>query len=61
MLGLVMLDNVKQQLISKSVALSGDETYRVRKASRECLVGASRALGVSSRRIHFGMFGWTGT
>jgi hypothetical protein len=45
---------VKKRLLPKFVALSGDEMYRVRKASGECLVDVSRALGVLPWRIHFG-------
>jgi len=46
MLGSATLEDVKKRLLPKFVALSGDEMYRVRKASGECLVDVSRALGV---------------
>ena len=54
MLGSATLDDVKRRLLPKFVALSGDEMYRVRKASGECLVDVSRALSVLPWRIHFG-------
>ena len=54
MLGSATLEDVKKRLLPKFVALSGDEMYRVRKASGECLVDVSRALGVLPWRIHFG-------
>ena len=54
MLGSATLDDVKRRLLPKFVALSSDEMYRVRKASGECLVDVSRALGVLPWRLHFG-------
>ena len=54
MLGSATLDDVKRRLLPKFVGLSSDEMYRVRKASGECLVDVSRALGVLPWRIHFG-------
>ena len=34
-------------------SLNGDEMYRVRKASGECLVDVSRALAMLGWRVHF--------
>ncbi|KAL9186007.1 hypothetical protein ACHAXT_005245 [Thalassiosira profunda] len=53
MLGSATLDDVKRRLLPRFVQLSGDEMYRVRKASGECLVDVSRALAVLPWRIHF--------
>jgi hypothetical protein len=47
------VDEVKKRLLPKFAALSGDEMYRVRKASGECLVDVSRALAVLPWRVHF--------
>ena len=40
------LEDVKRRLLPKFVALSGDEMYRVRKASGECLVDVFSATTV---------------
>ncbi|KAL7546764.1 hypothetical protein ACHAWF_010099, partial [Thalassiosira exigua] len=53
-MGSAGLDDVRRRLLPRFVALSGDEMYRVRKASGECLVDVSRALGVLPWRVHFG-------
>mmetsp|Transcript_25449 Transcript_25449/g.53264 ORF Transcript_25449/g.53264 Transcript_25449/m.53264 type:complete len:1204 (+) Transcript_25449:255-3866(+) len=53
MLGSAALEDVKRRLLPKFVGLSGDEMYRVRKASGECLVDVSRGLTVLPYRVHF--------
>ena len=53
MLGSATIDDVKRRLLPKFVTLSGDEMYRVRKASGECLVDVSRAIAILPWRIHF--------
>ncbi|KAL7484224.1 hypothetical protein ACHAW6_009868 [Cyclotella cf. meneghiniana] len=47
------VEEVKKRLLPKFVSLSGDEMYRVRKASGECLVDVSRALAMLGWRVHF--------
>ena len=54
MLSSATQDDVKRRILPKFVALSGDDMYRVRKASGECLVDVNRALGVLLWRIHSG-------
>ena len=53
MLGSATMDDVKRRLLPKFVTLSGDEMYRVRKASGECLVDVSRAIAILPWRVHF--------
>ena len=47
------VEEVKKRLLPKFASLSGDEMYRVRKASGECLVDVSRALAMLGWRVHF--------
>lgn len=47
------MEDVKKKLLPKFATLSGDEMYRVRKASGECLVDVSRALSLLGWRVHF--------
>jgi hypothetical protein len=52
-LGSASVEEVKKRLLPRFAALSGDEMYRVRKASGECLVDVSRALSMLGWRVHF--------
>ena len=52
-LGSSSVEEVKKRLLPRFATLSGDEMYRVRKASGECLVDVSRALAMLGWRVHF--------